>query len=297
MTTISMLDKLKTVFTLSDNIFNIVIIAFLAFISFLFITTNKNNAKDSRKAYIALYAILFAVILIRYYDSIPIMFDYFMDNVFSVIYFPNIAVYIGAIIFANIIMLISIFSSKTHKYIKPINVIVTSTLDYIFILFVNLVNNKKIDVFNIDDLYSSKDIHSLIELSSNIFILWLSFLIIFKIVSLIIDKKNEKEVTNITVEHIGERKEENKKSINVPDSIILTHTPLIIKREEAPIKPKEDTSMYDGMFTVDDYKTVLEILKENKNKKMEEKNNYNVKITETPKKYKEDVKDLLSLYK
>ncbi len=286
MTSISMLDKLKLVLNLSENVFNIAIIVFMIFISFLYITTNKNNRKSSLKAYIAMYIILFAVILIRYYDSLPTMFDYFMDNVFDIIYFPNIAVYMGFIILSNIIMLVSIFSTRTHKYIKTINVIISGILDYIFVLFVSLVNAKKINVFNIESLYSNRNIHTLIELSSNIFILWIVFLIIFKIVISIIENNKNKKISKVSVEHIGGH-EETKKLSKMPDNIIKTTAPMIIKREE-PI-------MYDSMFTLDDYKHMLSILesdKENVNKKIE------IKEEAKPKKKENhsEVTDLLKLY-
>ena len=286
MTSISMLDKLKLVLNLSENVFNIAIIVFMIFISFLFITTNKNNRKSSLKAYIAMYIILFAVILIRYYDSLPTMFDYFMDNVFDIIYFPNIAVYIGFIILSNIIMLVSIFSTRTHKYIKTINVIISGILDYIFVLFVSLVNAKKINVFNIESLYSNRNIHTLIELSSNIFILWIVFLIIFKIVISIIENNKNKKISKVSVEHIGGHNDKKKLS-KMPDNIIKTTAPMIIKREE-PI-------MYDSMFTLDDYKHMLSILesdKENVNKKIE------IKEEAKPKKRENhsEVTDLIKLY-
>ncbi len=286
MTSISMLDKLKLVLNLSENVFNIAIIVFMIFISFLFITTNKNNRKSSLKAYIAMYIILFAVILIRYYDSLPTMFDYFMDNVFDIIYFPNIAVYMGFIILSNIIMLVSIFSTRTHKYIKTINVIISGILDYIFVLFVSLVNAKKINVFNIESLYSNRNIHTLIELSSNIFILWIVFLIIFKIVISIIENNKNKKISKVSVEHIGGHNDKKKLS-KMPDNIIKTTAPMIIKREE-PI-------MYDSMFTLDDYKHMLSILesdKENVNKKIE------IKEEAKPKKKENhsEVTDLIKLY-
>lgn len=291
MTTISMLDKLKTVAHLSNNVFNIAVIAFLVFISFLFITTNKNNAKQSRKAYIALYAILFIVVLIRYYNSLPTMFDYFMDNLFDVIYFPNIAVYIGAIIASNIIMLVSIFSTNTHKYIKVINVIISSFLDYLFVLAVNVINSKKIDVFNIESLYSNSNVHSLIELSSNIFVLWILFLVIFKIVISIIEKKNEKGPNKVTVKHVGYDVKKSSNEVKFPNNVLLTNTPVIIKRDDYGKKKDDSDVLYDGMFTKDDYRLMLSILKGEKDRKRGK-----IEISDKPKE-KKGTSPLINLYK
>ncbi len=294
MTEISLLDKLKVVFSMSTNVFNIAILVFLAFISFLFITTNKNNAKESKKAYLMLYVILFIVILAKYYNGVSTMFDYFMNNLFTVIYFPNIAVFIGALIVSNIIMLISIFNTTTKKFIKVLNVIMSSIMDYLFILTLTIINSKNINVFDMSSMYSNTKVHSIIELSSNIFILWISFLIIYKIIITILERNKQNEITKLSVEHVGKK---NKIVFSLPEYVKETNAPVIIKRDER--KPEivyetsnnKNTAIYEDMLTLDDYKLLVSLLKEEKLKnKIEEIEKHNEEKINTS-------NDLLSLYK
>ena len=94
MNSITLQDKLDVVIKLtSTNLFYQVALIILIFLSFLLIMTNKNNKKDSIKTFLTIYLLIFLVILTKYSKSISTMFDYFIDNVFIIFYFPNIAVY------------------------------------------------------------------------------------------------------------------------------------------------------------------------------------------------------------
>ena len=272
MNEITMLDKLKVVFDISKSsvVFPLAIL-FLAFISFLFITTNKNNSKDSKKAYKVIYLIIVVVILAKYAKSISTMFDYMMNNVFVVLYFPNIAVYLIAIIITNIIMWISIFSTKTKKIIKIINSVFFSIIHYLFILLLGTITDKGINVFNQTALYSNKSIHSLIELSSNIFILWIVFLIIYKLVNTYIENRSMKQIESLSVQHIGYKPIQNSFSRYLKE----VKAPVIVKRDTTPTNivykvPNNlsNTAMYEQMLTLDDYKLLVKLLKEEKDKEI-----------------------------
>ena len=175
MNSITLQDKLDVVIKLtSTNLFYQVALIILIFLSFLLIITNKNNKKDSIKTFLTIYLLTFLVILIKYSKSLSTMFDYFI-----IFYFPNIAVYFLGIIITNIITLVSIFSKKTKKNIKVINSIMFCIINYLLIMILNIINTKKLDVFDPTSLYENKNIHTLIELSSNIFIIWIVFLILY----------------------------------------------------------------------------------------------------------------------
>ncbi len=284
MTKISLLDKLQVLFNITkSNIFYPIIIIALILISFLFITTNKNNTKESKKTYGTIYAIILTISLIKYGKSLATMFDYMVNNLFIVFYFPNIAVYLVAIIATNVIMWVSMFSTKTKQLIKIINSIVFSLIHYIFILILNLINTKNINVFNQKELYENIKIHSLIELSSNIFIAWILFLIIYKIIITYLDSKKVEEVYNnstLTVEHINATNENLPFSIKLPDNVIQINHPYILKREVSKPqivynfpKQQENTAIYEQMLTLDDYKLLVSMLNEQRQKENARKNN------------------------
>lgn len=274
---ISLLDKIKVVVEMTkSNIFYALIIGFLLIISFLFITTNKNNAKESKRTFGSLYAIALIIILIKYANSLTTMADYMMNNVFIIFYFPNIAVYLVSIIITNIIMWISIFSSSTKPAIKVLNSLIFSIIHYVLILILTIITTKNIDVFNQKELYANHDIHALIELTSNIFLVWLLFLVLYKIIYTYLEKKKKDkiyEIEPLSVEHIKETKKDPDLTINLPESVVRVKAPYLLKRETSTTRiiyelPKqtENTAIYEQMLTLDDYKLLVSLLKEEKAK-------------------------------
>ncbi len=311
MNEISILDKLQVLFNITkSNIFYPIIIFLLVITSFLFMTTNKNNIKESKKTYSIIYFITIIIVIIRYGSSIKTMFDYMMNNLFIVLYFPNIAVYLGAIIITNIIMWVSMFSTSTKQIIKTINSIVFSIIHYLFILILSIISTENINVFNQQELYQNNNIHSLIELSSNVFIIWILFMIIYKIVVTYIDSKKVKDnYNNIILEGVRSKSEDKSVLLTLPDNTIKIKHPYIVKREmsnrmvyEIP-KQQENTMIYDNSFTLDDYKLLVSLLNEQKNngmntilqnKKIKEDpiiNNKNINNKES------NISELMALYK
>lgn len=277
MNELSLIEKFKVVFDITkSNIVYPIIIIFLLIISFLFITTNKNNAKESKKVYGSLYAILMIIILIKYATSLKTMIDYMMNHLFIVFYFPNIAVYLTAILITNIIMWISMFKSSTKTIIKIINATIFSIIHYILLLILGIITTKKIDVFNQKALYANHDIHALIELSSNIFIIWMIFLILYKIIYTYLEsKKGQKIYDNqlLAIEQVQKVEKEGTVTINLPKNIKEVRAPYLVKREMSKTRivyqlPKqmENTAIYEQMLTLDDYKLLVSLLKEEKEK-------------------------------
>lgn len=320
MKSLSLIDKFGVLFHLTkSNIFYPIIIFIFVVISFLFVTTNKNNKKESKRAYGTIYAILIVVTLVKYSSFLPKMFDYMMNNLFIIFYFPNIAVYLGAIVATNIIMWISMFSTKTKSLIKIINSIFFSIIHYIFILILNIISTAKIDVFNQSVLYSNNDIHALIELTSNFFLIWIFFLSIYKIIITYLESKKVERVFSeemINVEHVKEEGEEKHITIHLPNSVSLIDAPYIIKRDTNKTNivynipfSKENTAIYEQMLTLDDYKLLISLLKEQRikdvkqvlekqNEKIIERNKEkNIVHNKEDKKLQNNLTELMALYK
>ena len=179
----SIIDKLNIIFELtkSSNIF-IAVIAFLLFIVVVAITNNKKNESTTKKIYLCIYAFIILAILITYYSSFGKMFDYLMNNLFIAIYFPNLAIYLVALIVVNIIFLVSVFKQDISKIIKNLNAIVFAIMNYLLALILNIIHTNKLDVFTQTSVYGNKEAQALIELSSTIFLIWIFFLVIYKMI-------------------------------------------------------------------------------------------------------------------
>lgn len=139
----------------------------------------------------AIYGSITLVSLIFYREELFNMFDYMMNNFFIAVYFPNLAIYFAAIVATNIILWISIFNRKITKWIRAINTIVFCIIHYLLILIINIITTNKLDIFEQTSIYQNENALALIELSSTIFIVWILFLIIYKIIRIYQQKKEE----------------------------------------------------------------------------------------------------------
>ena len=313
MSKLSLFDKFKILIdvTSSSGLFFMALLLVVS-MGYIFATTNKKNAKSSKIAYTIIYVAIMFVIGFMYKDSLGTMFDYMMNNFFVAVYFPNLAIYFAAIITTNIILWVSMFNFKVTKLIKRINVIVYSIIHYLLILIINIITTKKLDVFTQKSVYENKQALGLIELSSTIFVLWIIFLIIYRLIRKYQTRKDPKEKVKVIrkriipsninvvkhpleVSNISDKKHVLPGNINIlnypntiklenediltqdkpvllPSNINLVDYPETIKTEPKEVIKTvyEKAPTMDEMFSVNDYKLVLKLLKEYKEKEKKE---------------------------
>ena len=259
---LSFIDKLKVLIDVSasSKLF-LLVIAFFFFLGIVFYKTNQKNKENVRSIYIACVLFVVIFLLISYYKSIGNMIDYLTNNLFILIYFPNLAVYLTAIVIMNIILIVSLFNYKVSKLIKTINIIVYCILNYILALILNLIDKYNLDVFKTESVYQNRSAQALIELSSIIFIVWILFLIIYKLIMIYLKKEYKPPVKKVVI----------KKKVRVlPDYINETTIPNIVRtgyKEEKPVivpltNEEKILKQLDKMLTLEDYKILLKLLKE-----------------------------------
>ena len=265
MTKMTLSDKLKVLVTVSQSskLLMAAVIVFLLFLAYLFFTTNKKNAKTGKKIYLSYYFFILIFIIITYGSSLTKMFDYMMNNFFIALYFPNLAIYLAAIIATNIILWVSVFSFKTSKAIKNINITMFCIMNYLLALLLNIITSKKIDVFSQESIYANKNAQALIELSSLVFIVWVIFLVIYRVI-----RAYQNRNKDYPVEVIKEVPKLPKGIIEIPSPVFVKAQP---SKKEEIIQPSSAIEEYEKMLTLYDYKIVLNILKEQKEKERLEK--------------------------
>ena len=266
---LSFFDKLKVLLdvSLSSKLF-LLVIAFIIFIGVVFYTTNKKNYKTTRTIYLVCMLFIVVFLIMSYYSSIGNLIDNLMNNIFILIYFPNLAVYVAALIISNVILLVSIFNYKVSKLIKNINITVYCILSYILALILSLISKYNLDVFSNESVYQNKSAQALIELSSVIFIVWILFLIVYKLIMIYLKKDFKTPVEKVVV----------KKRVKVlPDYINEVTIPNIVrdrtKKEEKPVivpltKEEKILKQLDNSLTIEDYKILLKVLKEKQKKRI-----------------------------
>lgn len=265
MTKMSFTDKLGVLLNVINSSKEYILIFFvLLFIGYVILSTNNKKSKKMKNVFLMIYLFIIGTIIYMYHTNLSNMFDYMMNNLFIVIYFPNLAVYLAAIITTNIIMWISIFSNKTPNFIKNINVALYSMITYLLILILNVIKENKLDVFTQSSVYGNATAQALIELSSILFIIWIAFLTIYKIIKTIIVRPKEISVQQKVERQVIERK--------APKPYRQIQPPYIVKANMNTIKvEKNESQKYDDLLTLDDYKLLLNILREQKEKEQREK--------------------------
>lgn len=305
MSKMSFMDKLSVLLnvSLSSKLF-IALFILLIVIGIVLIKNNNNDVQKNKKIYLVITIFISALVIFTFNTSLAKMFDYMMNNFFIIVYFPNIAIYLAAIITTNIILFVSIFSNKTSKVIKNINIIVYTFINYLLVLLLFTVNKSGLDLFSQSSIYQNESSTALIELTSIVFIVWVIFLVLYKLILSYLRKGEEisedtarirKKILMEEQQKIFQEKRELEKAKEEFEKAKEEMTTPVVVREEAPKQMSREEYMmkqFDQMLTLNDYKVLLNVLKEHKAKEKAEQERQQM-IKNENYKYEE----LLSLYR
>lgn len=247
---LSLFEKIKSLVDLvsSSYFFMFILFIFVLISIYLFNTIKKDEIK-TKKTYVYIYSIIMFATMIIYNSQIFDLFDYLINNIFIILCFPNLATYILMIVILNIVIIKTVFSKKVKKYVKLTNIIVYSSIHFILILILDIINKNKIDVYDQTSLYSNQELLNLVSITIIIFISWL----IINIIIYFINKTNHQIKGNIIIE--------NKKEIqNIPVNNISNNT--IYNSFDGNIK---NVNLED--LKLEDYKRLRNILIQMKEQK------------------------------
>lgn len=234
----------------------IIALVIIIFIGFLFITTNRHNRKDSKKIYILLYITVIIALLIQYSSNLYSLLNYFIDHVFIVIYFPNLAIYLLAIIITNILMWKSMFKSD-DKPLKVMNTIAFCIIHYLFILLLTMISSKNLNIFELTAIYGNKEAFTLIELTAFTFTIWILLITVYQIIRKIGLKNKDLVLEEVEIESKYNSSKESMIISVIPPIQVFAPKRIENKKEQID----DMTKLYDSMLTVEDYKLLLDLLK------------------------------------
>lgn len=248
MSKLSFIDKMGILVEVSKSskLFILVLIL-LVVLGAVFSTTNRETAKRNKIIYILVTIFIMVLIVATYHAPLGNMFGYMMDNFFIAAFFPNLAIYCAALIIMNIILWVSLFDYRTSNSIKMLNIFIYVIMNYLLALVLNVINSNGLDIFTQSSVYGNKQATALIELSSLIFLVWILFLIIYKIILVYLRKDYKPKVKKILVKRTVKKLPENYEPTLIP-SIVQSSINTFNKQEETPeiigmtdIIPKESS--------------------------------------------------------
>ena len=224
----NILEKLNCLFNIIKD--NWIYLVFLGFVVIILLLVNfkKISRKTGFLVSLTSYITLLGYMIIIYNKQLGTIGNSIMDNLFMSIYFPSAYVYLFILIVIDIVTFVSLMNNRRSKVYHWIHSIFFFTIQFIFILILELLSKNKIDIFTKTSLFSNKDLIMLLELSINVFILWIITLTFVYFTNMITEK-----VT------LSEMKKKNIPNTNVADMTTLvadinlnTNT---VKEEEKPL--------------------------------------------------------------
>lgn len=196
-------EKMKTLFELvSSSPFFLFLIVFFILLGIVLFDTIKYEKRKIKKAYALMYLAIFLAIIIKYNTSLLQLLDYLVNNIFIILYYPNLAVYILMIIISNILVIRAVFKRDMTKSLKIINIIFYCMKMFMMIIILDNITKNEIDVYSQLSIYSNNQLTMLVEISSALFFIWLLLMFIIWMINkltnvLTNDKKSIKVVEKI----------------------------------------------------------------------------------------------------
>lgn len=209
----SVLDKIKLIWNTIINSREIkFIIPFLGIILAVVILSFFFNQAKYRKIYLLVYVFIITALMIVYFNPISKLITHLLDTVVNGLLFPNLALYMGILVIVNIILIVSVFNDNLSKFIKGINLSFFGLIQLLLVFIVKNIVNNNIDITKRLTTDTNIQLLILVEASIFVFVLWLLFLLVIKLVNHIKENNEENvEVKNVIYESSYKVKAINKK--------------------------------------------------------------------------------------
>lgn len=159
----------------------------LLFLLFIFFTVFMIFTKRKKMFFFIFLLLIISILSFISYNKLYMFFDYFVDTLFTTMYFPNFTLYNALIFIINIIMVKNILNKKSN-----ITTVMYYTLMFIFILTIYTIKNNNIIISDKVSIYSNATILTLIETTSFLFTIYLLLKLIIYLIKKFKFKKNIK---------------------------------------------------------------------------------------------------------
>ena len=240
MTYLGLLDKIGILFNLTNKYIVIPILFGVIMVTTILNKFNLLGNVKRRIINIISFIISAIVVISTNYRILSKTFDNFLDIFFTNIYFPSIYVYIFMIVSIYVVIIYSIFSKNLSKVYKKTNYIAGVSLNLILLVILNIIANDRIDIFSNDSLYTSVNLVSMLELSTNIYIMWLIVTIGVFIIKTIVDRIISKKSNDLVLE---EKEELISNTVTVQEEIKPIEVISEVKKEKEENLLKIDNIM------------------------------------------------------
>ena len=179
----SLIEELQILYKIftSNKYFLVITVVSIISLILLLIFSRLHNKRLLKRTMLIMYLGVTLTLIILYHNEIFIFLDYLVNNIFILLFFPNVAVYTIVVIVVNILMLRTILNKNYEKVLKIINLIFFIIFNIIFYLIIDNVISNKVDIYNGLNVYTNSNLMVLIQVSMYLFILWMVVILISKV--------------------------------------------------------------------------------------------------------------------
>jgi hypothetical protein len=209
----SLFDKIKLIWnTIIDSRELKFIIPFLVIVLTVVILSFFFNQKKYRKIYLLVYVFILTALFIVYFNPITKLITSALNVVVNGILYPHLALYMGILLIVNIILIVTVFNDNLSKFIKGINLSFFALMQLLMVFIIKNIVVNNIDITKRLSVDTNIQLLVLVEASIFVFVLWLLFLLVIKLVDHIQEAKEENiEIKNVIYESSYKVKALNKK--------------------------------------------------------------------------------------
>ncbi len=222
MTYLSFIDKIKLLFSLLFDFKGILIFSVLILVFTILYLLKRINIKRYTIGISLSLLLVLLISIISNYKILSNTFDDFFTVFFRGIYFPSIYLYISTLVIVLFTFIFSLINIKLKRVYKIINKIMFVINTVLFAIIINIIAKDKVDIFSINSLYSNTKLVGILEISMNVFLLWIGSLFVSYITNLLSDRMVTKK--EIVKEVIDDKVKENI-TFNKENAYIMVDNP------------------------------------------------------------------------
>ncbi len=198
----SLFDKIKLIWnTIISSRELKFIIPFLVIVFTVVVLSFFFNQKKYRKIYLLVYVFILTALFIVYFNPITKLITNALNVVVNGILYPHLALYMGILLIVNIILIVTVFNDNLSKFIKGINLSLFALMQLLLVFIIKNIVVNNIDITKSLTVDTNMQLLILVEASIFVFVLWLLFLLVIKLINHIQENKEKLvEVNNVTYE-------------------------------------------------------------------------------------------------
>lgn len=172
----SILTKISTFFSvLFASPFTIIpTIILLVFLYELFFRMHREDVETKYFFGLGIAACMVFVI-VAYFSTVTTGLDTIITGILTEYYFPSMAIYMGIIVLAHIVVVLSMVKETDSSTIKKINVIFFAIIEILFFEFLYLIGKYKLSLTNINSIHSNEQLLIILEITMFVTFVWIMF--------------------------------------------------------------------------------------------------------------------------